>query len=140
MTDEAGTVLPDKAAPRGRYPHVRRAGDYLFVSGISSRRPDDSFAGAETDARGTMTVSIELQTRAVLDTISDILSSQGAGLQDLVDLTAFLVDMADYGTYNRVYAEYFPNSGPARTTVAVHQLPNPLLRIEIKATAYKPIA
>jgi 2-aminomuconate deaminase len=140
MTDETGTVLPDKAAPRGKYPHVRRAGDYLFVSGISSRRPDESFAGAEIDARGTMTVSIELQTRAVLDTISDILKSQGAGLHDLVDLTAFLVDMADYGTYNRVYAEYFPNSGPARTTVAVHQLPNPVLRIEIKATAYKPIA
>jgi 2-aminomuconate deaminase len=135
----AGTIVAGKAAPRGRYPHVRRAGDYLFVSGMSARRADDTIAGAETDARGTMTVSIEVQTRAVLDVIADILGSQGAGLADLVDLTAFLVDMADYGTYNRVYGEYFPDGGPARTTVAVHQLPNPLLRIEIKATAYKPL-
>ncbi len=87
-----------------------------------------------------MTVSIEAQTRAVLDNIAAILDSQGATLADLVDLTAFLVDMADYGTYNRVYGEYFSEDGPARTTVAVHQLPNPLLRIEIKATAYKPLA
>ena len=93
-----------------------------------------------TDARGTMTVSIELQTRAVLDTIADILATQDAKLTDLVDLSAFLVDMADYGTFNRVYGEYFTHDGPARTTVAVHQLPNPLLRIEIKATAYKPLA
>ena len=139
MTHEGGTVLQGQTPPRGRYPHVRRAGDFLFISGMSSRRADDTFVGAETDARGTMTVSIELQTRAVLDTIADILASQGATLADLVDLTAFLVDMADYGTYNRVYAEYFPGAGPARTTVAVHQLPNPLLRIEIKATAYHPI-
>jgi 2-aminomuconate deaminase len=128
------------APPRGKYPLIKRAGDFLFVSGISSRRADDTFVGAETDARGTMTVSIEAQTRAVLDNIAAILDSQGATLADLVDLTAFLVDMADYGTYNRVYGEYFSEDGPARTTVAVHQLPNPLLRIEIKATAYKPLA
>ena len=140
MAEDGGTTLAGKATPRGRYPHVRRAGDYLFVSGMSARRADDTIAGAETDARGTMTVSIETQTRAVLEIIADILASQGAGLADLVDLTAFLVDMADFGTYNRVYAEYFPENGPARTTVAVHQLPNPLLRIEIKATAYKPVA
>ena len=126
------------APPRGRYPHVKRAGDFLFVSGISSRRADDSFAGGETNARGTMTVSIEAQTRAVLDNIAAILATEGASLADLVDLTAFLVDMADYGTYNRVYGEYFDQAGPARTTVAVHQLPHPLLRIEIKGTAFKP--
>ena len=130
----------DRAKPRGRYPFVRRAGDFLFVSGISSRRADDTFAGAETDSRGTMTVSIEIQTRTVLDTIRDLLAEHDAGLADLVDLTAFLVDMADYGIFNRVYGEYFEHGGPARTTVAVHQLPNPLLRIEIKATAYKPAA
>ena len=132
-------ALANRAAPRGRYPLVRRAGDFLFVSGISSRRADDTFAGAETDARGTMTVSIEIQTRAVLDTIAGLLAEHDCTLADLVDLTAFLVDMADYGTFNRVYGEYFTDTGPARTTVAVHQLPNPLLRIEIKATAYKPI-
>jgi 2-aminomuconate deaminase len=137
--DQTAAVLANEAPPRGKYPHVKRGGDFLFVSGISSRRPDDTFVGAETDHRGTMTVSIEAQTRAVLDSIRSILESQGASLADLVDLTAFLVDMADYGTFNRVYGEYFTHDGPARTTVAVHALPNPLIRVEIKATAYKPL-
>jgi len=131
-------LVPGKAKPRGRYPHVRRAGDYLFVSGTSSRQPDNTFAGASADEMGTTKLDIAVQTRAVLENIRDILASEGAQLSDLVDLTAFLVNMNDFGEYNRVYGEFFDYTGPARTTVAVHQLPHPHLLIEIKATAYVP--
>ena len=132
-------VIEGKAKPRGKYPHYKRAGDYIFVSGISSRKPDNTFAGASADAAGTMKLDIREQTRAVIENIRDILKSAGAELSDCVDVTSFLVDMNDFGGYNEVYGEYFDYNGPARTTVAVHQLPNPLLLIEIKAVAYKPV-
>lgn len=132
-------VLPGKAKPRGAYPHVRRAGPFLYVSGTSSRRPDNSIAGATADAMGTVHFDIREQTRAVIENIRDILASAGAELKDVVEIGTFLVDMADFAGYNAVYAEYFSaETGPARTTVAVHQLPHPHLRIEIKAVAYKP--
>lgn len=137
MNDQA-TVLSDKAKPRGKYPHVKRAGDYLFVSGISSRRADGTFAGASADAMGNTDLDIRAQTRAVIENIRDILRSQGADLSDLVDVTVFLVNINDFKGYNETYAEYFDYNGPARTTVAVHQLPHPHLLIEIKGTAYKP--
>jgi 2-aminomuconate deaminase len=133
-------IVPGKAKPRGRFPHVRRAGDFLFVSGTSSRQPDNTFAGASADEMGTATLDIAVQTRAVIENIRDILASEGAQLSDLVDVTSFLVNMNDFGEYNRVYGEYFDYSGPARTTVAVHQLPHPHLLIEIKATAYLPVS
>lgn len=132
------TVLAGKARPRGRYPHLKRAGDYLFVSGTSSRRPDNSFAGAEGDELGTMKLDIRVQTEAVIENVRDILASAGAGLEDLVELTTFLVNINDFGGYNEVYGRYFDEGGPARTTVAVHQLPHPYILIEIKAIAYKP--
>lgn len=136
--DNRSTVVPGKAKPRGRFPHIKRAGDLLFVSGTSSRRPDNSFAGVEVDALGTTQLDIRTQTRAVIENIRDILASEGARLEDLVEISSFLVDMNDFGGYNEVYAEYFDESGPTRTTVAVHQLPHPHLRIEIKAIAYAP--
>lgn len=132
-------LLGDKAKPRGKYPHVKRSGDYLFVSGISSRRPDGSFVGAESDDMGNLTLDIRAQTRAVLETIRDILQSQGADLSDLVDVTCFLVNMNDFKGYNETYGEFFDYDGPARTTVAVHQLPHPHILVEIKGTAYKPL-
>jgi len=110
----------------------------LYVSGTSSRRPDNSFAGAEVDALGVTRLDIRTQTRAVIENIRDILRSQGADLSDLVETQVFLVNMNDFGDYNEVWAEYFDDSGPTRTTVAVHQLPHPLLLIEIKAVAYHP--
>ena len=118
-------VLEEKAIPRGKFPHVKRAGDFLFVSGTSSRRKDNSFEGVEVDEFGT--------------TILDILQSVGADLEDIVDLTTFLVNMNDFKGYNEVYNHFFTYEGPTRTTVAVHQLPHPHLLIEIKVTAYKPI-
>lgn len=134
-----GSIVAGKATPRGKFPHLKRAGDFLFVSGTSSRRPDNTIAGAEADAMGTTRLDVTVQTRAVIENIRDILQSAGAGLQDVVEVQTFLVDMNDFGAYNAVYGEFFDASGPARTTVAVHQLPHPHLRIEIRAIAYKPV-
>lgn len=132
-------LVAGKATPRGKFPHIRRAGDFLFVSGTSSRRPDNTIAGAQADAMGTATLDIREQTRAVIENIKDILASEGATLADVVEISSFLVNMNDFGGYNQVYGEYFDVDGPTRTTVAVHQLPHPHLLIEIKAIAYKPL-
>ena len=131
-------VLKNKATPRGKYPHYKIVGDFIFVSGTSSRRKDNTIAGAKVDAMGTTELDIREQTRAVLDNINDILKEVGSSLDDVVDITSFLVNMNDFGGYNQVYGEYFSHDGPTRTTVAVHQLPHPHLLIEIKAIAYKP--
>lgn len=139
MSSNDATVVPGKATPRGKFPHVRRAGDFLFVSGTSSRRADNSIAGATVDAMGTTTLDIREQTRAVIENIRDILRSVGADLGDLVEVCSYLVNMNDFGGYNAVYGEFFGFDGPARTTVAVHQLPHPHLLVEIKAVAYKPV-
>jgi 2-aminomuconate deaminase len=135
----SSSVVAGSATPRGKFPHVKRAGDFLFVSGTSSRRPDNSFAGATVDAMGVLQADIRVQTRAVIENIRAILRSVDADLADVVEISTYLVDMADFKGYNEVYAEYFDYSGPARTTVAVHQLPHPMLRIEIKAVAFKPL-
>jgi 2-aminomuconate deaminase len=122
-------VVAGKAKPLGKYPHWKRAGDFLFVSGTSSRRADNTIAGIG---------DIRLQTRAVLENIRDILASAGASLADIVEVTTFLVDMKDFAAYNETYGEFFEQSGPARTTVAVRELPHPQLLIEMRAVAYKP--
>ena len=132
-------LVAGMARPRGKFPHVKRAGDFLFVSGTSSRRPDNSFAGVEVDAMGATALDIRVQTRAVIENIRSILASASASLTDVVEITAYLVDMNDFRGYNEVYAEFFDYDGPTRTTVAVHQLPHPHLRIEIRAVAYKPL-
>ncbi len=131
-------LIEGKAKPRGKYPHVKRAGDFLIVSGTSARRSDNSIAGAEADQFGTTHLDIRVQTAAVLENIRDILESVGAGLEDVVEITTYLVNMNDFAGYNEVYGTYFTYDGPARTTVAVHQLPHPHLLIEIRAVAYKP--
>jgi 2-aminomuconate deaminase len=131
-------VLEGKAKPRGKYPHVKRAGDFLIVSGTSARRADNSIAGAQVDAMGSTNLDIREQTRAVIENVRDILQTQKANLKDVVEVTSYLVNMNDFAGYNEVYGEYFGYDGPARTTVAVHQLPHPHLLIEIRAVAYKP--
>jgi len=138
MKQTESKVIEGKATPRGKYPHLKRAGDFLFVSGTSARRADNTIAGAEVDALGTTRLDIRAQTRAVIENIRDILQSAGAGLQDVVEISIYLVNMNDFAGYNEVYGEFFGYDGPARTTVAVHQLPHPHLLIEIRATAYKP--
>lgn len=126
------------ATPRGAFPHVKVVGELAFVSGTSSRRPDNTFAGAEADEMGVTALDIRVQTRAVLDNIDRILHAVGGSLDDLVQVTTYLVNMNDFGGYNEVYSEYFDHTGPTRTTVAVHQLPHPHLLIEIQAVAHLP--
>jgi 2-aminomuconate deaminase len=134
----AAKVVAGKAVPRGRFPHVKVAGGFAYVSGTSSRRPDNTIAGSSVDELGTTSLDIRVQTRAVLENIRDILEAVGADLGDLVSITTYLVSMNDFGGYNEVYAEFFDETGPARTTVAVHQLPHPQLLIEIQAVAMIP--
>ncbi|MET7705053.1 RidA family protein [Micromonospora sp. NPDC005413] len=131
-------VVTGKATPRGAFPHVKVAGSFVFVSGTSSRRPDNSFAGVVVDEFGTTNLDIRVQTRAVIENVRDLLRSVGADLADLVQVTSYLVNMNDFGGYNEVWAEFFDASGPTRTTVAVHQLPHPHLLIEIQAVALLP--
>jgi len=128
-----------KVTPRGAYPHVRVAGDFIFVSGTSSRRPDNTIAGVEIiDEMGTKRLDIYEQTKVVLQNIDRNLQTVGASLKDVVEVSTFLVNMNDFAGYNQAYAEFFDKeTGPARTTVAVHQLPHPDLVVEIKVVAYK---
>lgn len=134
---EASRVIEGMATPRGRFPHVKVAGDLIFVSGTSSRRPDNTFVGVEVDEFGTTNLDIRAQTRAVIENIRAILGEVGADLSDVVQITSYLVSMNDFGGYNEVYADYFDETGPTRTTVAVHQLPHPHLLIEIQAVAHR---
>ncbi|OUR94409.1 2-aminomuconate deaminase [Flavobacteriales bacterium 34_180_T64] len=128
-----------KVTPRGAYPHTKRVGDFIFVSGTSSRRPDNTIAGVDIiDEMGTKHLNIEVQTREVLNNIDSNLQKIGASIKDVVDVSTFLVNMNDFAGYNKAYAEFFDKeSGPTRTTVAVHQLPHPDLVVEIKVVAYK---
>ena len=137
--DKISASAGTKVTPRGAYPHVKVVGDFIFVSGTSSRRPDNTIAGVEIiDEMGTKRLNIEVQTREVLKNIDTNLQKVGASLKDVVDVTSFLVNMNDFAGYNKAYAEFFDKeTGPARTTVAVHQLPHPELVVEIKVTAYK---
>jgi 2-aminomuconate deaminase len=139
MTETESKIVKGKAMPLGKYPHIKRAGDFLFVSGTSARRADNTIAGADVDSGSSTVLDIRVQTRAVIENIRDILQSAGAELQDVVEISTFLVRMKDFAGYNEVYGDFFESNGPARTTVAVHQLPHPQLLIEIRAVAYKPV-
>ena len=130
-------VLENRARPLGNYPHVKRVGDFIYVSGTSSRRLDNTIEGHSVSESGEDILDIKVQTAAVLENINVLLQSMDSSLDDVIDITTFLVDMKDFKGYNEVYGTYFNSeTGPARTTVAVHQLPHPLLNIEIKALAY----
>ena len=138
MTTNMNTNEGTKVTPRGAYPHVKVVGDFIFVSGTSSRRADNTIAGVELiDEMNTKKLDIEVQTREVLKNIDKNLQTVGASLKDVVDVTTFLVNMNDFAGYNKAYAEFFEKeTGPTRTTVAVHQLPHPDLLVEIKVTAF----
>lgn len=125
--------------PRGAYPPTRRVGDFIYVSGTSSRRANNTIAGVDIiDDMGTKHLNAEVQTREVIKNIEKHLAKEGATLKDVVDVTSFLVNMNDFAGYNKAYAEFFDSeTGPTRTTVAVHQLPHPDLVVEIKVIAYK---
>lgn len=131
-------ILPDKARPRGKFPHAKRAGDFLFISGTSARQPDGSFAGAEVTPDGSVRLDIRAQTEAIIATIKDILAAEGATLKDLVEVMAFLTDMSNFEVFNDIYGSHFDYDGPTRTTIGVRALPHPFMLIEIKAIAHVP--
>jgi len=133
-------VIAGKAQPLGHYPHIRRVGDFIYVSGTSSRRADNTHVGATQKEDGSFELDIKAQTKAVIENIGGLLASMDADLSHVIDLSTFLVDMKDFKGYNEVYGTFFNHAtGPTRTTVAVHQLPHPNLLIEIKAVAYKKV-
>ena len=132
-------VIKNKAQPLGNYPHIKRVGDFIYVSGTSSRKADNTHIGAELDKNGNWHLDIKLQTEAVIKNIEALIKNMEASLSDVIDITTFLVDMKVFNEYNEVYGRFFDSKGPTRTTVAVHQLPHPNLLIEIKAIIYKPL-
>jgi 2-aminomuconate deaminase len=132
------TIVAGRAKPLGKYPHAKRAGDLVFLSGTTARQPDGSIAGVTRNEDGSVRRDAALQTRIVLQNISRTLETLGGSLRDCVDMTVFLVDMADFDAYNQVYGEFFDVTGPARTTVAVRALPHPDMMVEMKAVALLP--
>ncbi len=139
MNNGTAYFLSDRAKPLAQYPHARRVNGFLFVSGTSSRRPDNVIEGATPRSDGDFDLDIRVQTKAVIENIRTIVQAAGADLAHLVDLTVFLTDMRHYAGFNEVYNSYFDaETGPTRTTVAVSQLPHPHLLIEIKAVAVAP--
>ena len=129
-------TFPTRARPRGNYPHLKQVGDFVFISGTSARRADDSFEGT-TIANGAVSIAIGKQTSFVFDAIADMLQNIGSSLADLVDIQAYLVDMKDYDAFNTVYRQYFPADGPARTTVGVNELPHPHQGLMVRAIALR---
>jgi 2-aminomuconate deaminase len=138
MTEEDIVRTEHAPPPGGAYPHARRAGELLFLSGIGPRpAAGGAIPGTETRADGTVvTTDIEAQCHAVFANVRAVLESAGATMNELVDVTVFLTDIErDFAIYNRVYAEYFSaDDGPCRTTVEVTRLPTPIA-IELKCIA-----
>ena len=148
-------VLPNRPKPNAPYPHVVRAGNLLFVSGLSSRLPvtkdttdalkqfpdQSSFAGATVGKDGgAMVFDVAEQTRATIRNMERALALAGAGLGDLVSVTCFLTNLGeDKAAFGSAYAEFFDaRTGPARTTVGVRELPHPHICIEIEGVALDP--
>ncbi|MCH2140958.1 MAG: RidA family protein [Phycisphaerales bacterium] len=127
--------------PVGAYPHAKRAGDFLYLSGVGPRsRGSKDIPGVTLDADGNVTaVDLEVQCRSCFDNVRAVLEDAGAEWNDLIDVLVFLVDMdRDFKTYNRIYAEYFAGEGnpnPTRTTIEINCLPTPIA-VEVKAVAW----
>lgn len=124
--------------PVGPYPHARRVGDFIFVSGMGPRRPGSKeIPGVHMDALGrVVSKDVVAQTHSVIQNIKMVLEDMGASLKNVVDVTCFLTDMkGDFQKFNKVYGEYFAAIGPTRTTVEVSSLPTPIA-VELKAVAY----
>ncbi|HRI86469.1 MAG TPA: Rid family hydrolase [Ignavibacteria bacterium] len=133
------TVNSSKAPePVGLYPHARRFGNLLFLSGVGPReRGTKEIPGVELDSEGNIiSYDIETQCRSVFKNVKYILEDAGSDWSKLLDVTVFLTNMKkDFQTYNRIYAEYFKDNQPCRTTVEILSLPTPIA-IELKCIAY----
>ena len=131
-------LYSDKAPePMGAYPHARKVGNLLFLSGIGPRkRGSKEIPGVSQDASGNIiSYDIEQQCRSVFENVKNILEASGARWEDIVDVTVFLTNMkGDFQTFNQIYAEYFRSNQPCRTTVEVSALPTPIA-IELKCIA-----
>lgn len=132
------TILTDKAAkPLGLYPHSKKVGNLLFLSGIGPRKAgSDQIPGLSLDKYGNyLAFDFEEQVRSVFDNVKTVLEESGSSWNQLVDVTVFLVNMKrDFHTYNKLYAEYFSDAMPCRTTVEVSSLPSSI-SIELKCIA-----
>lgn len=138
MNSEEISVHSEKAPePVGKYPHARRVGNLLFLSGVGPReRGTKKIPGVELDADGNITsYDIEAQCRSVFRNVKQILEDSGSSWTQMVDVTVFLTNMKDdFHAYNRLWAEYFPENPPCRTTVEINCLPTPIA-IELKVIA-----
>lgn len=135
-------INADKAPkPVGSYPHARRVGNLLFLSGVGPRTAgsdanDSGVPGLKLDHNGNfLEFDFEAQCRSVFDNVRAVLEASGSAWNNLLDVTVFLVNMKrDFATYNRIYAEYFKEAQPCRTTVEINSLPTPIA-IELKCIA-----
>ena len=132
-------IIESEKAPKpvGAYPHARKVGNLLFLSGVGPRKPNSKkIPGVVTDKVGKIiSHDIEAQCHSVFENVRIILEESGSNWNNLVDVTVFLTDMSkDFETYNRIYAEYFKDNQPCRTTVEVSSLPTPIA-IELKCIA-----
>lgn len=127
----------DAPKPVGLYPHARRAGSLLFLSGVGPRTLDNQVPGNQYNEQGGLiSYDIEAQCHSVFKNVKTILEEAGAGWEDLIDVTVFLINMKeDFAIYNRLYAEYFKDNQPCRTTVEISSLPTPIA-IELKCIAW----
>lgn len=134
-------IRTDKApAPVGLYPHARKAGNLLFLSGIGPRDAQTgAIPGVSTDTYGNfIAFDFRAQCHSVFKNVKAVLEASGSSWDHLVDVTAFLTDMQrDFDTYNRIYAGYFKDNQPCRTTVGITSLPTPIA-IELKCIAFIP--
>ena len=123
--------------PVGLYPHAKQVGGLLFLSGIGPReRGKKDIPGVELDQNGNIiSYDIEVQCRSVFKNVRTVLEDAGSSWDNLVDVTVFLTNMKDdFKIYNRIYAEYFKDNQPCRTTLEICSLPTPIA-IELKCTA-----
>ena len=134
----ADIIHTDNASkPLGAYPHARKAGNFLFLSGIGPRNPkDNSIPGLELDAEGNIIkYDIEAECHAVFSNIKAVLEASGSTWDKIIDVTVFLTNMKkDFPIYNKIYADYFTSVQACRTTVEVKSLPTPIA-IELKVIA-----
>jgi 2-aminomuconate deaminase len=138
MQNDPSKISTDKAPPPvGAYPHARKVGNLLFLSGVGPRQAGTKeIPGVRLDSEGSIVeYDIEKQCRSVFDNIKTILEASGSSWMNLVDVTVFLTNMADdFKIYNKVYAEYFADNQPCRTTIEINCLPTPIA-IELKCIA-----
>jgi 2-aminomuconate deaminase len=131
-------LYSDKAPdPVGLYPHARKVGNLLFLSGVGPRKKGSKeIPGVTLDEKGNIVVyDIEQQCHSVFQNVRYILEASGSRWENLVDVTVYLTNMkADFATFNKIYAEYFKDNQPCRTTVEVNALPTPIA-IELKCVA-----